>query len=95
MNKAELIDALAQRANMPKKNARAAVDALFDPSGGVIAGSLKTGERVAMAGFGTFETRRRGERTARNPRTGQTIRLAATDAPAFRPGKGLKETVKR
>jgi len=93
MNKAELVDAVADRANVSKKDARAVMDALFDPQGGLIAESLRQGERVAVTGFGTFEVRERGPRTGRNPRTGKEIKIEASKAPAFRPGKGLKDSM--
>lgn len=94
MNKSELVDALADRAGMTKADAGRAVDALFDADGGVIARTLKKGQRVQITGFGTFETRRRKARTGRNPRTGETIKIAATRTPSFRAGKGLKDAVK-
>lgn len=95
MNKGELVDQLAQRTDLSKKEARAAVDALFDPKNGLIAQTLKRGERVTITGFGAFEVRERGERMARNPRTGKEMKLPASKAPAFRPGKALKEGVGR
>ncbi|HEX7048950.1 MAG TPA: HU family DNA-binding protein [Longimicrobiales bacterium] len=95
MNKGQVIDRLADRAKLSKKDARAAVDALFDPANGVIARALKGGDRVSITGFGTFEVRQRGERMGRNPRTGETMRVPPSKAPAFRAGKGLKEGVGR
>lgn len=94
MNKSELVDALADRTGMTKADAGRAVDALFDADGGVIARALKKGQRVQITGFGTFETRKRKARTGRNPRTGETIKIAATRTPSFRAGKGLKDAVK-
>ena len=93
MNKSELVDALANATGGTKADAGNAVDALFGADG-VIAGALSSGERVQITGFGTFETKHRKERTGRNPRTGQTIRIAATKTPGFRAGKGLKDAVK-
>jgi len=95
MNKAELIDAAASRAQVTKKDARAVIDAIFDPTTGIIAETLQKGDRVAMTGFGTFEARDRGPRVGRNPRTGEEIQIAASRAPAFRPGKGLREAVQK
>jgi DNA-binding protein HU-beta len=94
MNKSELVDALATAAKMTKADAGRAVDALFATDGGVIAKALKRGKKVQITGFGTFETKHRKARTGRNPRTGQTIRIAATKTPGFRAGKGLKDAVK-
>ena len=94
MNKSELVDALASATGMTKADAGRAVDALFDTDNGVIAKALRRGNRVQITGFGTFERKRRKARTGRNPRTGQTIQIAATNTPSFRAGKGLKDAVK-
>ncbi len=94
MNKSDLVDALADRTGMTKADAARAVDALFGPDGGVIARALKRNDRVQITGFGTFEAKQRKARTGRNPRTGQTIRIAATKTPSFRAGKGLKDAIK-
>ena len=93
MNKSDLVDALASSAGMTKADAARAIDALFAPSGGVIAGALKAGQRVQITGFGTFESKQRKARMGRNPRTGQAIHIAATKTPAFRAGKGLKDAI--
>ena len=93
MNKSDLVDALASAAGMTKADASRAVDALFAPSGGVISGALKAGQRVQITGFGTFESKQRKARMGRNPRTGQAIQIAATKTPAFRAGKGLKDAI--
>jgi len=95
MNKSELVDRLAAESDLSKKDARKVVDTLFDPREGLIAQALRAGERVGIAGFGTFEVRERGERMARNPRTGQPMRVPPSKTPAFRAGKGLKEQVGR
>ncbi len=95
MNKTELIDKLADTANLSKADAGRVVDALFDVNNGIVAGPLKGGGKVQITGFGTFETRKRGARTGRNPRTGEKIQIAASTAPAFKPGKGLKDSIKR
>jgi DNA-binding protein HU-beta len=94
MNKSDLVDALADRTGMTKADASRAVDALFSPDGGVIAAALRRDDRVQITGFGTFEAKHRKARTGRNPRTGQTIRIAATKTPGFRAGKGLKDAIK-
>ena len=95
MNKTELIDKLADTANLSKADAGRVVDALFDVNSGIVAGTLKGGGKVQITGFGTFETRKRGARVGRNPRTGEKIQIAASTAPAFKPGKGLKDSIKR
>ncbi len=94
MNKTELIDKLAAATSLSKADAGRAVDALFDVDKGIIADTLKGGAKVQITGFGTFETRRRGARMGRNPRTGETIEIPASVSPAFRPGKGLKDGLK-
>lgn len=93
MNKAELADRLAETSGLSRKDARTAVDALFatDPRNGVIANALDGGEKVQITGFGTFELRTRKARTGRNPRTGETIAIAASRQPAFAAGKGFKD----
>lgn len=95
MNKADMVDALANRADVTKKDARAVLDAIFDPTDGLISRSLRKGERVAVTGFGTFEARDRGARVGRNPRTGKEIQIPASKAPAFRAGKGLRDAIQK
>jgi DNA-binding protein HU-beta len=94
MNKSELVDALAEATGLTKADAGRAVDALFATDGGVIAKALKKGTKVQITGFGTFESKQRKARTGRNPRTGESIKIAATKTPGFRAGKGLKDAVK-
>lgn len=94
MNKSDLVDALADATGMTKADAGRAVDALFSPDDGIIAKTLKKGDRVQITGFGTFESKHRKARTGRNPRTGETIKIAATKTPGFRAGKGLKDGIK-
>ncbi len=94
MNKSDLVDALAGATGMTKADASRAIDALFSPSDGIIATALRADRRVQITGFGTFEAKHRKARMGRNPRTGQTIQIAATKTPGFRAGKGLKDTVK-
>jgi DNA-binding protein HU-beta len=94
MNKSDLVDALAEATGMTKADAGRAVDAIFSPDAGIVAKTLRKGGRVQITGFGTFEAKQRKARTGRNPRTGQTIHIAATKTPAFRAGKGLKDGIK-
>ena len=95
MNKQELIEAVAKKAKLSPGQAGKALDAVFspDPEKGLISAALKSGDKVALAGFGTFETRQRKARTGRNPRTGEVIQIPARRSPAFRPGKTLKDKV--
>lgn len=88
MNKSELVDAIADQVG-GRAAAAKAVDAVLD----AIVAAVAKGERVGLVGFGTFEKRVRGARTARNIRTGATIKVKATSVPAFRAGSGFKETV--
>jgi len=94
VNKTDLIDQLAHSTSLSKADAGRAIDALFDVNKGIIAGTLKSGGKVQITGFGTFETRQRGARMGRNPRTGDRIEIPASVSPAFRAGKGLKDGVK-
>ena len=89
MNKAELIDAVADRANLSKTDAGRAVDSTLESIGR----ALKKGEKVALIGFGTFEVRKRAARVGRNPKTGEQIRIAAAKTAAFKAGKALKDSV--
>ncbi|WP_198348281.1 HU family DNA-binding protein [Plantactinospora sp. KBS50] len=88
MNKAELIEALADRLG-DRKTATAALDAVLAE----IQASVAKGDKVAITGFGSFEKRERGARTARNPRTGEPVKVKKTSVPAFKPGTGFKEMV--
>ena len=89
MNKAELIDAVAEGADISKAAATRAVDTMFDK----IADSLKQGDQVTLVGFGTFSVKDRAARTGRNPRTGEPIQIAASRVPGFKAGKALKDAV--
>ncbi len=97
MTKAKLAARLAQRTGLSLKDSRAAIDALFStvPKYGIIVDELKSGRRVQVTGFGTFETRQRKAREGVNPRTGEKIRISATRFPAFQAGKALKQRVRR
>ena len=89
MNKSELIDAVASAADLSKAAATKAVDAVLD----TVTNTLKNGEQVTLVGFGTFEVRARAARAGRNPQTGETINIKASNAPAFKAGKALKDAV--
>ncbi len=93
MNKSELAQQLADRAGISRSQASKAVDALFSPEDGLIAEALRGGSKVQITGFGTFETKTREARKGRNPRTGTEIDIAASTNAAFRPGKGLNDTL--
>lgn len=89
MTKPELIDAVAERTGMKKKDAALAVDAVLD----TITDTLAKKEQITLVGFGTFEARTRAGRTGRNPRTGEQISIPPRTAIAFRPGSKLREAV--
>jgi DNA-binding protein HU-beta len=95
MNKTEMTEKLAKKCDLPKAKAAEVITALFDtdPGKGIIAVELDAGRKVAIAGFGTFDTKHRSKRTGRNPATGETIELAAKTYPTFKAGKGLKDRV--
>ncbi|MBR4360846.1 MAG: HU family DNA-binding protein [Clostridia bacterium] len=90
MNKSELIVALAQKAELSKKDAEKALSAFVD----VVTDALKAGDKVQLVGFGTFESKARPARIARNPRTGEEIKIEATKAASFKVGKALKDAIK-
>ncbi|HUP20031.1 MAG TPA: HU family DNA-binding protein [Gemmatimonadota bacterium] len=94
MNKGELRDALAKKAGLKKKDAEAAINALFSTDrDGIIANELRAGRRVQITGFGTFESRKRKARMGRNPRTGAALKIKGGNYPAFKSGKGFKDRV--
>ena len=93
MNKSELVQQLASRADLSRAEASRAVDALFSVENGIIAEALRGSQKVQITGFGSFETRKREARTGRNPRTGKEIKIGASTSAAFRAGKGLKDAV--
>lgn len=90
MNKSELIEAIADSAELSKAAAGKAVDAILT----AITEALQKGDQVALIGFGTFSVRDRAARTGRDPRSGKPIKIKATKIPAFKAGKGLKDAVK-
>jgi DNA-binding protein HU-beta len=96
MNKAEMVEKVAHRAGISAREARTLVDVIFDPdpSVGLIAAELSDGGKVAISGFGTFESRPRKARIGRNPHTGEALEIPATRAPTFKAGKPLKETLR-
>lgn len=89
MNKGEFVEAVSDASDLSKADAARAVEAVIS----TITKTLKSGDSVTLVGFGTFEVRKRGARTGRNPRTGETINIAASNNPAFKAGKALKDAV--
>ena len=90
MNKSEFINAVAAKGELDKKAAEKAVNAVF----GAVEDALKAGEKVQLVGFGTFEVKERAEKQGRNPKTGETMTIAASKTPAFKAGKAFKDAVK-
>jgi DNA-binding protein HU-beta len=89
MNKAELIEAIADAADLTKADAGKALDGLVD----AITAALKAGDTVSLVGFGSFQVKERAARQGRNPQTGATIDIAAAKIPSFKAGKALKDAV--
>jgi len=89
MNKSDLIDAVASQTGLAKDQAGAAVESVF----GTISEALSRGDTVSLVGFGVFSVSARAGRTGRNPRTGESTEIAASRAPKFKAGKGLKDAV--
>lgn len=89
MNKSELVNAIAAKEGIEKKCAEKSVNAVF----AAVADALAAGDKVQLVGFGTFEVRARAAKQARNPRTGETIEVAATKVPVFKAGSALKDKV--
>ena len=89
MNKTELIAAIAEQAEISKKDAEKALKAFVD----VVTEQLKEGEKVQLVGFGTFEVSERAAREGRNPKTGETMTISASKSPKFKAGKALKDLV--
>lgn len=90
MQKSDLVEKIADEAGISKAAADRAFKSLLDS----VTRALKKGDRVSLVGFGTFSVSKRAARTGRNPRTGETIRIKASKAPRFAPGKSLKDAVK-
>ena len=91
MNKAELIDAIAKKADLSKKDATAALEAFIETT----TTALKKNDKVTLVGFGTFQTSKRAARTGRNPQTGAEIKIKASTVPQFKAGKTLKDAVNK
>lgn len=91
MTKEQLIERMAKEANISKRAANDAINALF----GSVTQALKRGQKVSFVGFGTFTTTKRKARTGRNPQTGAMIRIPAARVPKFKPGKSLRDAVKK
>ncbi|WP_169445778.1 HU family DNA-binding protein [Marinospirillum minutulum] len=89
VNKSELIDAIATKADLPKASAGRALDALID----AVSEALQQGDSVSLVGFGTFSVKDRAERQGRNPKTSEPITIKAARVPSFKAGKGLKDAV--
>ena len=89
MNKTELVAAIAEKAELSKKDAEKALKAFTE----TVAEQLKNGDKIQLVGFGTFEVSERPAREGRNPRTGETMTIAATKTPKFKVGKALKDMV--
>jgi DNA-binding protein HU-beta len=91
MNKTELVAEIAKEAEITKKDAEKALAAFTK----VVASQLKEGNKIQLVGFGTFEVSERAAREGRNPQTGKTMKIAASKAPKFKPGKALKDEVNK
>jgi DNA-binding protein HU-beta len=90
MTKSDFVDKVAAEAGLSKKDAGSAVDAVIS----TIETALKSGDEVSFTGFGKFHVAKRGAREGRNPRTGETMQIAASNVPRFTAGSGLKKAVK-
>ena len=91
MNKTDLINAIAEQANLSKADAGRSLDAFIN----TIETTLKAGDAITLVGFGTFQVKARAARAGRNPQTGQEITIAAANVPSFKAGKGLKDAIKQ
>lgn len=91
MNKTELVNSVAEKAETTKKEAEKVVSAVFAS----VEDALAKGDKVQLVGFGTFEVKERAARIGRNPKTGEEINIPATKVPSFKPGKSLKENVRK
>ncbi|HGJ5865690.1 MAG TPA: HU family DNA-binding protein [Arsenophonus nasoniae] len=89
MNKTELINQIAEKANLTKKDSEKALNALIE----TVTEALKAGDEVQLVGFGSFQVKQRAAREGRNPQTGEIIQIAAANIPSFKAGKTLKEAV--
>ena len=91
MNKSELVDAMAKKSGLSKKDTEAALGAFTE----TVANALKKGDKVQLIGFGTFEVTKRAAREGKNPQTGAKIKIPASKAPKFKAGRALKDTVNK
>lgn len=91
MNKAELVAAMAEKTELSKKDAEKALKAFTE----VVSEELQKGNKIQLVGFGTFEVSERAAREGRNPQTGETMKIAASKAPKFKPGRGLKDDINK
>ena len=91
MNKTELVAAIAEKAELSKKDSEKALKAFID----VVTDELKAGEKIQLVGFGTFEVAERAARTGKNPQTKEEIQIPASKAPKFKAGRALKDTVNK
>jgi DNA-binding protein HU-beta len=90
VTKSDLVDGVAAATGLGKRDAAAAVDAVFEK----MQAALQSGDKIAISGFGTFDVRNRAARKGRNPQTGEAIEVAASRVPGFKAGKGLKDAVR-
>ncbi|WGL93933.1 HU family DNA-binding protein [Arsenophonus nasoniae] len=90
MNKTEVINQIAEKADLTKKDSEKALNALIE----TVTEALKAGDEVQLVGFGSFQVKQRAARDGRNPKTGETLKIAAANLPSFKAGKTLKEAVK-
>ncbi len=91
MKKSELVAAIAEKAELKKVDAEKALNAFVD----AVTEALAKGDKIALVGFGTFETKKRAARQGKNPQTGAVINIAASTVPAFKAGRGLKDAVNK
>lgn len=91
MNKGELVKAMSEKANLPKKSTEITLNAFIE----VVSEELKKGEKVQLVGFGNFEAKKRAARTGRDPQTGNSVEIPARMSPVFKAGKALKELVNK
>ncbi len=93
MNKSEMAKRLASKSGLTQALSAEVLEMIFNPVFGIIADQLQAGDKVSIGGFGTFETRQRAARSGRNPRTGESITIAAKNYPAFKAAKSLKDRI--
>lgn len=91
MNKSDLVKAMSEKSNEPKKSTEATLNAFIE----VVSSELKNGPKVQLVGFGSFEAKKRAERTGRDPQTGNSVKIPARISPVFKAGKALKELVNK